>query len=67
MVKTVHVSIRSWVCGLTETAAQGANDPSLTEWLTLLLKVKVGHMTLLEQGTDETCSDKVISCVKEPV
>lgn len=57
------MSIRSSMCWLTEETAPSTNVPSLTEWLTLLWKVKVGHMTLNEDDAGETCFEKVISCV----
>lgn len=63
MLRNVLMSIRSSMCRLTEEAAPSTNVPSLTEWLTLLWKVKVGHMTLHKHHADETCIEKVISCV----
>lgn len=57
-----NLSIRSLPCW-TEEAAQSADAPSLTEWLTLLWKVRVSHMMPYKQEPDELCLDKIIFCV----
>lgn len=59
----MQMSIRSWMCWLTGEAAPSTNVPSLTGWLTLLWKVRVGDMTLSKHDAAETLCEKVISVV----
>lgn len=52
------------MCWLTEEAAPSTSVPPRTGWPTSPWKAKVGFMALdKHDDADETCSEKVVSCV----